>query len=109
MTTKVGKLGDTFTFNFTTNDTSGSAADFTSPSCDVRLQGASSSAAPVHSPTPFLLTDSGYVAGCGEVEVVASGGNGFSSGNQYAVYISCTVDSQTPAACIGYIDLALAR
>ena len=105
---KVGKLGDTFTFGFTTNDTSGSAADFASPTCDVRLQGAAASAAPVNSPTPFLLTDAGYPAGCGEVSVVASSGNGFSAGSKYTVYVAVSVDSQTPAAAIGEIDLALA-
>lgn len=109
MTVQVGKLGDTFVFNFGVNDTSGTAADFTGPTCDVRLQGAAASAAPVHSPTPFLLTDAGYPAGAGEVSVTASSGNGFSSGNIYGVFVQVTADSQSPLACIGYIDLALAR
>ena len=108
MSEKIGRLGDTFYFNFVSNDTSGSAVDGTSPACDVRLHGAASSAAAVHSPTPVLLSDASYPNGCYEVSITASSGNGFSSGQSYAVYVSLTADSQTPAAMVGYINLALA-
>lgn len=98
-------LGDTVYFAFAANDTSGSANDGASALADVRLGGAAASAAPVHSPTPTLLTDTGYPNGVYEVAVVATSGNGFAAGSTYFVYATLTVDSQTPVGVIGSFTL----
>lgn len=95
------QLDDTVYFHFASNDTSGSGDDGATPLCDIRLCGAASSAAPVYSPTPVLLSDAGYPAGCYEVAIAATAGNGFAAGNTYAVFCSLTVDSQNPTGFVG--------
>ena len=99
-------LEDTVYFGFASNDTAGSAVDGTTPLFDVRLGGAAASAAPVLSGTPDLLTHANYSPGCYEVAVAATAANGFAAGSTYLVFITATVDSQTPAAMIGSFKLA---
>lgn len=99
-------LEDTVYFGFVSNDTSGSAADGTTPLFDVRLGGAVASAAPVLSGTPDLLTHANYGPGAYEVAVDATAGNGFATGNTYLVYTTVTADGQTPGSCLGSFTLA---
>jgi len=99
-------LADTVYFWFASNDTSGSGDDGASPLADVRLAGAASDAAPVLSPTPTLLSHVNYPAGCHEVAVAATEGNGFAAGNTYAVFCTLTVDSQNPTGFVGSFTLA---
>ena len=94
-------INDTVYFHFASNGTSGSGDDGATPVCDVRLCGAAADAAPVHSPTPVLLTDAGYPDGSHEVAIVASVANGFADGNTYAVFCSLAVDSETPTGFVG--------
>ncbi|MGH9857268.1 MAG: hypothetical protein ACRD4B_05430, partial [Acidobacteriota bacterium] len=94
-------LGDTVYFHFAANDTSGSGSDGTTPAAHVRQAGDAASAAPIISPTPALLTHANYPAGCHEVAVVATVGNGFSAAKQYAVFSTLLVDSQNPTGMIG--------
>ena len=98
-------LEDTLYFGFASNATSGSADDGATPLFDVRLGGAAASAAPVLSGTPTLLTHANYSAGCYEVAVAATAANGFAAGNTYLVFVTLTVDSQTPAAMVGSFTL----
>ena len=99
-------LEDTVYFGFASNDTAGSGADGTTPLYDVRLGGAAASAAPVLSGTPDLLTHANYSPGCYEVAIAATAANGFAAGNTYLVFVTATVDSQTPAAMVGSFTLA---
>ena len=99
-------LEDTVYFGFASNATSGSADDGATPLFDVRLGGAAASAAPVLSGTPTLLTHANYSAGCYEVAVAATAANGFAAGSTYLVFVTLTVDSQTPAAMVGSFTLA---
>lgn len=99
------ELGDTLYFWFAANDTSGSGGDGATPLADVRLAGAAASAAPVFSPTPSLLTDAGYPAGCHEVAVPATTGNGFADNQTYAVFSTLAIDSQNPTGFIGSFQL----
>lgn len=94
-------LGDTIYFHFGVNDTSGSGTDGSGAAVDVRLDGASASAAPVQSLTPSLLSHANYPAGCYEVAVVATSGNGYANGSSYSVFASITADGQTPTGYIG--------
>lgn len=98
-------LEDTLYFGFASNATSGSADDGATPLFDVRLGGAAASAAPVLSGTPTLLTHANYSAGCYEVAVAATAANGFAAGSTYLVFVTLTVDSQTPAAMVGSFTL----
>lgn len=98
-------LDDTVYFWFAANDTSGSGGDGATPAADVRLAGAAASAAPVYSPTPVLLTDAGYPAGCYELAIAATGANGFATGNTYAVFCTLAIDSQNPTGFIGSFNL----
>lgn len=98
-------LEGTVYFWFASNDTSGSGNDGASAAADVRLAGAAASAAPVLSPTPSLLTDAGYPAGCYEVAVAATTGNGFSAGSTYGVFCTLAVDSQNPVGFVGSFTL----
>jgi len=98
-------LGNTTYFWFGSNDTSGSGGDGATPLCDVRLAGAAVDAIPVYSPTPALLSHANYPAGCYEVAIAATVGNGFAAGNTYAVFCSLTVDSQNPTGFVGSFDL----
>lgn len=98
-------LGDTVYFWFASNDTGGSANDGASSAADVRLQGAASSASPVLSPSPTLLTSSSYPSGCYEVAISATTGNGFAAGSGYAVFSTLAVDSQNPVGMVGAFTL----
>lgn len=101
-----GTLGDTLYFGFAANLTSGAAGDGATPLFDVRLCGAAADAAPVLSGTPTLLTHANYSDGLHEVAVAATVGNGFAAGNTYLVFVTLTISSVTPAACIGSFTLA---
>lgn len=98
-------LEDTVYFGFAANLTSGAAGDGATPLFDVRLAGASSSAAPVLSGTPTLLTHADYSDGLHEVAIAATAANGFAAGNTYLVFVTLTISSVTPAACIGSFKL----
>ena len=98
-------LESTLYFGFASNDTAGSGADGTTPLFDVRLGGAAASAAPVLSGTPDLLTHANYSPGCYEVAIAATAANGFAAGSTYLVFITATVDGQTPAAMVGSFTL----
>ena len=98
-------LGETIYLFFAGNDTSGSGGDGASPAADVRLAGAAADAAPVYSPTPTLLSHANYPAGCYEIAIVASAGNGFAVNNTYAVFCTLAIDSQNPTGFIGSFDL----
>ena len=99
-------LEDTVYFGFAANLTSGAAGDGATPLYDVRLAGASSSAAPVLSGTPTLLTHGDYSDGLHEVAIAATAANGFAAGSTYLVFVTLTISSVTPAACIGSFKLA---
>ena len=94
-------LEGTVHLHFVSNDTSGSGEDGTTPLCDVRLCGAAVDAAPVYSPTPYLLTHAGYPAGCFEVAIPCTAVNGFAAGNDYAAFCTLAVDGQNPSGFIG--------
>lgn len=98
-------LEATVYFWFAANNTSGSGGDGATPLADVRLAGAAADAAPVLSPTPVLLSHVNYPAGCYEVAVAATTGNGFAADNTYAVFCTLTIDSQNPTGFIGSFDL----
>jgi hypothetical protein len=98
-------IGDTIYFWFAGNDTSGSGGDGASPAADVRLAGAAADAAPVFSPTPVLLSHANYPAGCYEVAVAATVGNGCAADNTYAVFCTLAIDSQNPTGFVGSFDL----
>lgn len=99
-------IESTLYFGFASNDTAGSGADGTTPLYDVRLGGAAASDAPILSGTPTLLTHANYSPGCYEVAVAATAANGFAAGSTYLVFVTATVDAQTPAACVGSFTLA---
>jgi hypothetical protein len=105
MLMKYGELGDTLAFHFAVNDTSGSAIDGSGFSVDVRLVGAASSAAPVHAPTATLLSHANYPAGCYEIAIDATTGNGYADNSEYAVFVTGTADGQTPVAYVGSFQL----
>lgn len=98
-------LESTLYFWFAANTTSGSGGDGASPAADVRLAGAAVDAIPTLSPTPTLLTHANYSAGCYEVAVAATTGNGFAADNTYAVFCTLAIDSQNPTGFIGSFDL----
>jgi len=105
MSHQYATLEDTLYFGFVSNDTSGSAADGTTPLFDVRLGGAAASAIPVLSGTPDLLTHANYGPGAYEVAVAATAANGFAADSTYLVFVTVTADSQTPGACLGSFTL----
>lgn len=94
-------LEDTVYLGFASNLTSGAAGDGTTPLFDVRLGGAVSTAAPILSGTPTLLTNAAYSDGCYEVAIAATAANGFAANSTYLVFVTLTIDSVTPAAMIG--------
>lgn len=98
---KYPNLGDTVYFEFGSNDTSGSGDDGATPAAHVRLAGAAAAAAPVLSPTPTLLSNVAYPAGCYEVAVAATAGNGFAAGSEYAVFCTLAVDGENPTGFVG--------
>lgn len=100
-----GEVGDTLYFWFGSNTQAGTGNDGASAVCHVREAGAASSAAPVISPTPAVLTHASHLAGSYEVAINATGGNGFSDATVYAVFCSLTVDSQNPTGFVGGFSL----
>jgi hypothetical protein len=98
-------LEDTVYFWFGSNDTSGSGDDGAAAAADVRLAGAAAGAAPVLSPAPTLLSHANYPAGCYEIAVAATAGNGFAATNTYAVFCTLTVDGQNPSGFVGSFTL----
>lgn len=100
-----GTIEETFYFWFAGNDTSGSGGDGATPLADVRLAGAAADAAPVFSPTPVLLSHVNYPAGCYEIAIAATTGNGFVTNNTYAVFFTLAIDAQNPTGFVGSFDL----
>lgn len=101
-------LEDTVYFWFGSNDTSGSGADGATPLCDVREAGATITDAPILSPTPAIISHVNFPAGCHEVAVAATAGNGFAKGKTYAVFCTLTVDSQNPTGFVGSFTIGAA-
>jgi hypothetical protein len=102
-------LESTTYLHFASNNTSGSGDDGASAVFDVRLCGAASSAAPVLSGSATLLTHANYPAGCYEIAVAATTGNGFAASNTYAVFCTLAVDSQNPSGFVGAFRTAPVR
>ena len=98
-------VGDTVYFWFASNDTSGSGDDGATPLYDVREAGATAGAAPLLSGTPTLLTHANYPAGCHEISVAATVGNGFAADDTFAVFCTLAVDSQNPTGFVGSCTL----
>ena len=98
-------LGDTVYFWFAANNTSGSGNDGATALFDVREAGESASAAPLLSGSPSLLTHASYPAGCYEVAVAATVGNGFAADDVFSVFCTLAVDSQNPSGFIGSCTL----
>lgn len=98
-------LEDTVYFGAGSNDTSGSGNDGASAVFDVRLAGAAAGAAPVLSGSATLLTHVNFPAGCYEIAIAATDGNGFAAGNTYLVYFTLLVDSQNPTGFMGSFSL----
>jgi len=98
-------LESTVYFWFAANDTSGSGDDGATAAADVRLAGGGASDAPVLSPSPALLSHANYPAGCYEVAVAATTGNGFAANSTYAVFCTLAVDGQNPTGFIGSFTL----
>lgn len=99
-------LEDTVYFGFAANLTTGAAGDGATPLYDVRLAGAAAGAAPVLSGTPTLLTHANYTDGLHEVAIAATAANGFAAEKTYLVFVTLTISSVTPAACIGSFKIA---
>ena len=99
-------IESTLYFGFAANLSSGAAGDGATPLYDVRLCGAASTAAPVLSGTPTLLTHASYSDGLHEVSIAATAANGFAAGSTYLVFVTLTISSVTPASCIGSFTLA---
>jgi hypothetical protein len=98
-------IEDTVYFWFGANDTSGSGGDGASPLFDVREAGAAADAIPLLSGTPTLLSHANYPAGCYEVCVEATTGNGFAANDTFAVFCTLTIDSQNPTGFVGSCTL----
>lgn len=99
-------IGDTVYFYFAANDTSGSGGDGATPLYDVREAGAAASAIPLLSGTPALLTHANYPAGCHEIAVAATVGNGFAADDMFAVFCTLAIDSQNPTGYVGSCKLS---
>ncbi|MEE9158937.1 MAG: hypothetical protein V3U60_11185 [Gammaproteobacteria bacterium] len=98
-------VNDTVYFYFAANDTSGSGGDGATPLFDVREAGAAAGAIPLLSGTPTLLTHANYPAGCFEVAVAATTGNGFAADDTFAVFCTLAIDSQNPTGFVGSCTL----
>ncbi len=98
-------VDDTVYFWFAANDTSGSGGDGATPLFDVREAGAAASAIPLLSGTPTLLTHANYPAGCHEIAVAATTGNGFAADDTFAVFCTLAIDSQNPSGFVGSCTL----
>ena len=105
MTHQHANIGDTVYFWFAANDTSGSGGDGATPLYDVREAGAAAGAAPLLSGTPTLLTHANYPAGCHEISVAATVGNGFADGDTFGVFCTLAIDSQNPSGFVGSCTL----
>lgn len=101
-----GKAGDVIPFGFGSNDTSGSGDDGATPVAVVMRDGAADNAAPVHEPTPALLSHVNVPAGAYRLLITASVGNGFANGESYLVYSSLAVDAQNPTGFLGGFSLS---
>lgn len=98
-------IADTVYFWFAANDTAGSGGDGATPLFDVREAGAAASAAPLLSGTPALLSNAAYPAGCYEIAVAATTGNGFAADDTFSVFCTLAVDSQNPSGFVGSCTL----
>jgi hypothetical protein len=98
-------IGDTVYFWFASNDTSGSGGDGATPLFDVREAGAAAGAAPLLSGTPTLLSHVDFPAGCHEIAVAATTGNGFAADDTFAVFCTLAIDSQNPTGFVGSCTL----
>ncbi|MES0339856.1 MAG: hypothetical protein ABUK15_07355 [Anaerolineales bacterium] len=98
-------IEDTVYFWFAANDTSGSGGDGATPLFDVREAGAAAGAIPLLSGTPTLLTHANYPAGCHEIAVAATAGNGFAADDTFAVFCTIAIDSQNPSGLVGSCTL----
>ena len=105
MTHQHATIGDTVYFWFAANDTSGSGGDGATPLYDVREAGAAAGAAPLLSGTPTLLSHVNYPAGCHEIAVAATVGNGFAANDTFAVFCTLAIDSQNPTGFVGSCTL----
>lgn len=99
-------LEDTVYFWFAANDTSGSGGDGATPLFDVREAGAAAGAIPLLSGTPTLLSHANFPAGCHEIAVAATDGNGFAAGDTFAVFCTIAIDSQNPSGFVGSCTLS---
>lgn len=102
-------LGDTVYFGFAANTTAGTAGDGASPTFAVRKAGAASSAAPVLTGTPTLLSNASYSDGSHEIAVAATVGNGFEADATYLVFCSLTISTVTPNGYCGKFKLSPVR
>ena len=98
---KTATIGDTVYFWFAANDTSGSGGEGATPLFDVREAGAAAGAAPLLSGTPTLLTHADYPAGCHEIAVAATVGNGFAADDTFSVFCTLAIDAQNPSGFVG--------
>ena len=98
-------INDTVYFWFASNDTSGSGDDGASAVYDVREAGAAADAIPLLSGSATLLSHANYPAGCYEVAVAATTGNGFAADDTFAVFCTLAVDSQNPSGLVGSCTL----
>jgi len=105
MSHQTATINDTVYFWFAANDTSGSGGDGATPLYDVREAGAAAGAIPLLSGTPTLLTHANYPAGCHEIAVAATTGNGFAADDTFAVFCTVAVDSQNPSGFVGSCTL----
>lgn len=103
-------LGDTVYFYFALNTTAGEGSDATgTPTYDVREGGASANAAPTLSGNADLLSHANFPAGCYEIAIAATGGNGFTANKQYGVFCTAAVSSVNPTGYLGSFILAAVR
>ena len=98
-------LEDTIYLWFGANDTSGSGNDGASAVYDLREAGAAADAIPLLSGSATLLSHANYPAGCYEVAVAATSGNGFAAADTFAVFATLAVDSQNPTGIVGSCTL----
>ena len=105
MTHQTATINDSVYFWFAANDTSGSGGDGATPLYDVREAGATASAIPLLSGTPTLLTHANYPAGCHEIAVAATTGNGFAADDTFAVFCTLAIDTQNPSGFVGSCTL----
>ncbi|MCP4990980.1 MAG: right-handed parallel beta-helix repeat-containing protein, partial [Colwellia sp.] len=105
MSHKTATVDDTVYFWFAANDTSGSGGDGSTPLYDVREAGAAAGAIPLLSGTPTLLSHANYPAGCHEIAVAATTGNGFAADDTFAVFCTLAIDSQNPSGFVGSCTL----